>query len=146
MFAGLPGIGVGTLYYVLVALWMPIRELGSVVRGTSSLSRWRLIGTQIFYASGIIASIAAADRIMMWSLHIQTKTSVGPARWIYDGFKNNAPQSILAAPIMASVVLLAVVLLAVQLMRLYVKVASRPAPAPARVAPGINTESVEFAE
>ena len=29
MFAGLPGIGVGTLFYVLAALWMPIPRVAS---------------------------------------------------------------------------------------------------------------------
>ena len=32
MFAGLPGIGVGTLFYVLTALWMPIRESVRLVK------------------------------------------------------------------------------------------------------------------
>ena len=31
MFAGLPGIGVGTLFYVLAVLWMPVHEMGRVV-------------------------------------------------------------------------------------------------------------------
>ena len=36
MFAGLPGIGVGTLFYVLTALWMPIPECVRLIKGTSS--------------------------------------------------------------------------------------------------------------
>lgn len=122
MFAGLPGIGVGTLFYVLIALWMPIREIAFVVRGQSSWARWRLIGVQLIFAAGIILSVAAADRLLVALLGGGQPRAVGPARWLNDGLGANAPETILAAPIMASVLLLASVLLAVQLARLVINV------------------------
>ena len=118
MFAGLPGIGVGTLFYVLIALWMPIREIAFVVRGTSTWARWRLIATQLVFASGIVASVAAADQLLLWMLGGGTPRAVGPARWINQELGVQAPDSVLAAPIMASLLLLGAVLLAVQLARL----------------------------
>jgi len=124
MFAGLPGIGVGTLFYVLMALWMPIREIGFVVRGRSSLARWRLIGTQLVFAAGIVASVATADHLVLRMLGGKAR-SVGPARWLHHELGGWAPESILAAPIMASLLLLGAVLLAVQVARLVARLPAR---------------------
>jgi hypothetical protein len=118
MFAGMPGIGVGTLFYVLIAIWMPIREIAVVAQGRSSWARWRLIGVQLVYASGIIASVALADRMLLWMLGGGRSRDVGPARWLNDQLGAHAPQSILAAPIATSFILLAAVLLTVQILRM----------------------------
>jgi hypothetical protein len=117
MFAGLPGIGVGTLFYVLMALWMPVREIGALARGRSSWARWRLIGTQFCFAMGIVGSIAIADRVLVWVLGGGSPRAVGPARWLNDELGMHAPQSILAAPITASLILLAAILLAIEIVR-----------------------------
>ena len=124
MFAGLPGIGVGTLFYVLAALWMPLRECPRLLRGTSSVARWRVIGVQFCFALSIIASIALADRALSWMLGSGSPTSINPARLINEGFAARAPQSILAAPIAASLLLLAGVLVATELLRLVTVVRS----------------------
>ncbi len=121
MFAGLPGIGVGTLFYVLIALWMPVREIGALVAGRSSLERWRLIGTQLLFAVGIVGSIAIADRVLVWVLGGGSPRAVGPARWLNDELGMHAPQSILAAPITASLILLGAVLLVVEIARVVVR-------------------------
>ena len=118
MFAGLPGIGVGTLFYILAALWMPFHELGRVVRGTSSAARWRRIAVQWGYAFSIMASIFFADRVMLLLLGEYTPGSVGPAHLLHGELGARAPQSVLAAPMTASLILLAVVLVAVELFRL----------------------------
>ena len=118
MFAGLPGIGVGTLFYVLSALWMPLRELGALVRGESSLERWRLIAVQFCFAISIIASVAAADRMLALSLGRKSVESVNPAGLLNQEIAGLAPESVLAAPIMASLLLLAGVLVIVEGMRI----------------------------
>ena len=125
MFAGLPGIGVGTLFYVLAALWMPVREIPRLLTGTSSVARWRVIGAQFCFALGIIASIALADRALSWMLGLESPTSLNPARLIHEGFAARAPQSILAAPITASLLLLAAVLLITELLRLVTNARSK---------------------
>lgn len=116
MFAGLPGIGVGTLFYILTALWMPVREIGATLRGRSTRARWRLIAIEIVFAAGIIASIASADWILTHSFGL-TGSGMGPARWIHDQIGSRAPQSILAAPLAASLLLLAAVLIVVEVSR-----------------------------
>jgi hypothetical protein len=43
MFAGLPGTGIGGIYYLLIALWMPIREISQRIRKKGYPSRLRFI-------------------------------------------------------------------------------------------------------
>jgi hypothetical protein len=57
MTAGLPGTGIGGIFYLLLAFIMPVHELYLVCRGRSSWSRWRLIGVQLANASGIVGSL-----------------------------------------------------------------------------------------
>jgi hypothetical protein len=118
MFAGLPGIGVGTLFYVLTALWMPIHECGRLLKGESSLERWRLIGVQYCFAITIIASVALADRVIMLILASEAPESMNPARLLNEELAVRAPDSVFAAPVTASLLLLAGVLLTIEIMRL----------------------------
>jgi hypothetical protein len=118
MFAGIPGIGVGTLFYVLTALWMPFPELIRLMRGRSSAARWRLIAVQFAFATSIISSIALAERALIWALGADTPASPNPARLLNEGFTALSPESIFAAPIIASLILLGSVVLTVEALRL----------------------------
>jgi len=53
MIAGLPGTGIGGLYYVLSALWMPIRQL---THGTDK-TQWKLIGRQLAIAACVVVTM-----------------------------------------------------------------------------------------
>jgi hypothetical protein len=117
MFAGLPGIGVGTLFYVLMAFWMPVRELPRVIQGTSSLATWKIIVRQIFYAVSIIVTVMFAERVLLAVLGVSSVKPFSPATWLHSELGTHATGSILAAPIMASVLLLATVLIFVELLR-----------------------------
>jgi hypothetical protein len=117
MFAGLPGIGVGTLFYVLMALWMPVRELPRVIQGTSSFATWKIIVRQIFYAVSIIVTVMFAERVLLAVLGVSSVKPFSPATWLHSELGTHATGSILAAPIMASVLLLATVLIFVELLR-----------------------------
>jgi flagellar biosynthesis protein FlhB len=117
MFAGLPGIGVGTLFYVLTALWMPVKELGRVLRGDFSAARWRLVITQLCFALSIIASIAIADRVLAIALADRSVSNINPARIVNDTFAAQAPTSFWAAPVAASLLLLVAVLLFTEFLR-----------------------------
>jgi hypothetical protein len=123
MFAGLPGIGVGTLFYVLTALWMPFYETAMVVSGRSSLARWRLIATQLVYAFSVVVSIMIADRVLMWVMGGMAPHAFSPARLLNRELGARAPHSIMAAPIVASIILLGGVLIIVEVSRMYHQVA-----------------------
>ena len=116
MFAGLPGIGVGTLFYVLAAFWMPLREIPRVMRGSSSVAAWRLIMLQLVHATGILVTVVIAERFLLWMLGGSVQP-FSPASFINGELSERGDASIFAAPIMASLVLLALVLLAVELLR-----------------------------
>lgn len=55
--AGLPGTGLGGLFYVVLALVMPLVELYRTARGRGSRDRWRQVGTQFALACGILVSV-----------------------------------------------------------------------------------------
>jgi hypothetical protein len=55
--AGLPGTGLGGLFYVLLALCMPIVELHATWQGRSSAARWRQVGVQFALACAIVAAV-----------------------------------------------------------------------------------------
>lgn len=60
MTAGLPGTGLGGLFYLILSLLMPLRELYLTARGRSSRARWRFVLTQLAIALGIIAAMVAS--------------------------------------------------------------------------------------
>ena len=57
MTAGLPGTGIGGLFYMLMVVLMPFRELGMVVRGRSTWARWRLIAKSVGILTAVIAGL-----------------------------------------------------------------------------------------
>jgi hypothetical protein len=118
MFAGLPGIGVGTLFYVLLAFAMPFTELIQLVRGQSSVARWVRIAVQLFHSICIVLSIMVAERVLMFMLGQAGPESLHPARLLNRELAGRAPQSILAAPIIASLLILGGVLLTVEVLRM----------------------------
>ncbi len=66
MNAGIPGIGLGGLFFVLSAFLMLFIEIVRTLQGRSSLKRWRLVGRQSGLAGGIVAATVA----MLWMLEI----------------------------------------------------------------------------
>jgi len=60
---GLPGTGIGGLFYLLAALLLPLVELSRTVRGRGSLRRWGLVMRQAMIALGIILAIWATTWI-----------------------------------------------------------------------------------
>lgn len=128
MFAGLPGIGVGTLFYILTALWMPFPELVRLARGRSSAARWRLITMQVCFALSIVASIALAERVLLWILGQKTPPSLNPTRLLHEGFAALSPESMLAAPMTAAIIVLAAVLLFVEIVRVVYRLSTQDSP------------------
>lgn len=57
MNAGLPGTGIGGVFYLLSALWMPFHEIHKTLGKKNQPQRTRLILVQVSLALGIIAGI-----------------------------------------------------------------------------------------
>lgn len=64
MTVGIPGTGLGGLFYFVLVAAMPFHEAWRTVRGRSSLSRWRHVG---FHAS-MAFSMLAVMWIEAWCL------------------------------------------------------------------------------
>jgi len=54
MTAGLPGIGIGGIFYLFCAFAMPFIELANTFRGKSSVKRWKIVGLQFNFAATIV--------------------------------------------------------------------------------------------
>ena len=57
MTVGLPGVGLGGIFYLVSALTMPVRELVRTLRRESSRARWRLVARQWTLAAGIVVAM-----------------------------------------------------------------------------------------
>ena len=68
MSPGLPGTGIGGLFYILSALWMPVCELWRRWRGAAP-RQWPLVARQFAIAVGVVAVMTgvfwALDTVMM---------------------------------------------------------------------------------
>ena len=59
MNAGLPGTGIGGLFYLVTALLMPAVEMVRTLRGRSSVARWRIVLRQVTLALGVLGGLWA---------------------------------------------------------------------------------------
>ena len=82
---GLPGAGIGGLYYILSALWMPICELWRRREGHAP-GRWPLVAQQFGIAVGIIVAMSGAfwalDTVLMLKLVAAHAAGQMHAMWI----------------------------------------------------------------
>jgi len=82
---GLPGAGIGGLFYILSALWMPICELWRRRQGNAP-GRWPLVAQQFGIAVGIIVAMSgvfwALDTVLMLKLVAAHAAGQMHAMWI----------------------------------------------------------------
>ena len=64
MNAGLPGIGISGVFYILSALAMPLAEVGRVVTGRPRRSPWASVLTHWAIAVGMVAAIYGSGRLL----------------------------------------------------------------------------------
>ncbi|HKG94375.1 MAG TPA: hypothetical protein VKA84_20855 [Gemmatimonadaceae bacterium] len=127
MTAGLPGAGIGGLFYLLSALLMPVRSLHRALTGGEP--RWRLALRQAALAAGVLGGIWATG----WLLGVVVKHA-GAAAALGTAGRPDAPNVVRTGALLFSFGTLAAVLAAVQLARLAV---GRRAPAAPGLAPTI---------
>jgi hypothetical protein len=65
MNAGLPGLGLGGLFFILTALLAPAIELARTIRGRSSAAAWATVGRQFAIAVAMIAAIELTLRVAL---------------------------------------------------------------------------------
>jgi hypothetical protein len=66
---GLPGTGIGGLFYTLTALWMPVCEIWRRYQGGAT-RRWSLVATQFAIAAGVVAATAGVFWVLDTTLFL----------------------------------------------------------------------------
>ena len=76
MTVGLPGVGIGGIFYLASALLMPLRELGRALRRDSGERRWGVVIRQSAIAVGILAALWGTGwllgRLLLQTPHISS--------------------------------------------------------------------------
>jgi hypothetical protein len=127
MSAGLPGLGLGGLFFILSALFAPVVELRRTLRGESSVASWRRVGRQFTLAVAMIVAVDLALRLTFVALGA---TGLGESR---DGGVTVLP----LLPIGITAGLLATVLAGAKAWQLAASARSRGLP-PLSVPPGLR--------
>jgi len=80
MTAGLPGSGIGGLYYLALVVVMPFREIWLTLRGRSSAARWRFVARSLGLAVGIVLALYGTSWLVREGFELLIATDVfGPA-------------------------------------------------------------------
>jgi hypothetical protein len=82
MTAGLPGAGIGGLFYFCLVFLMPVRELYLTARGRSSLARWKAVLFQCTIVFGIFASLWGEAWCLKSGAEWLRNTDTWFGRWI----------------------------------------------------------------
>ncbi len=133
MTVGLPGTGIGGLFYLLLVLFMPLRETFRVLRGRGDLRRWRTIGGKLALAGGILAALWLEGWVLFEVFGLRQDSLAASAG-------ASAEQAALAARAasFATLASLGLVLVALAVLRLLV---GRPLPGVLRCGAGRSTNA-----
>ena len=110
MTAGMPGTGIGGLFYLLSALLMPVRELWRAMCGRSSAEQRRNVLRQCLLSAGILGALSVTGMLL----------------GLIPGIAADAPQNanralrvFYVAPVVVAFTTLVAVLVAVEVARLF---------------------------
>jgi hypothetical protein len=119
MTVGLPGTGIGGLFYLLLVLVMPLREMLRILCGRGDVRRWRTIGGTLALAAGILTALWLEAWVLV---EILRQNSLGTTA-------GASAERIARAASFATLASLGVVLVALAFLRLLVR---RPLPSARR--------------
>src|SRR5919106_471672 len=119
MSAGLPGLGLGGLFFVLLALLAPFVELIRTTRGRSSVAAWRAVGRQFALALTMVAAVELTLRLLY-----ALADATGPA----GALSERSPTVLALRPIGITLGLLACVLATAKAMQLIATIRARGRP------------------
>jgi len=120
MIAGIPGTGIGGIYYILLALLMPVHEACLTVTGGSSWRRWGVVGMQVVHALGIMGAVYG----MGWLL----AQGVNALRLVPAGRGQQLTNLVAATSAHTAILALGFVLLVVYTLRWTVRAPAAPEP------------------
>lgn len=144
MTAGIPGTGITAIFYLLLVLLMPVRELYLMLRGRSRPGRWRVILTQSALAWGIVALLWGEGWVLGRLFVAPAAPAAGAGRW--EVLTHNL---ITVSALGVALATFIMVVLLIHLLRLLVGrpvPASSPAPASPPAAAGLPEDLPEDLE
>jgi hypothetical protein len=120
--AGLPGTGLGGIFYILVVGWMLLRELFLLLRNMSSAARWRKVAPLTFLAVAIVGAL--------WCEGLVLREVIGltPVSSTFLPSHIRALDSLVPALAIAPFAVLASLLLGLQLAALWMRAGRAAAP------------------
>lgn len=116
MIAGIPGVGINGVFYLLLALLMPVREAWRTVTGRSSVARWRFVLTQTATAAGVLLALAAEYWLITRGLDFLHRQAA--PNTVVAAITAADPQAVAPGIAMAPFIALGAVMLSVQALRL----------------------------
>jgi hypothetical protein len=117
--AGLPGLGLGGLFFVLSALLAPFVELIRTARGRSSVAAWRAVCRQFALALTMVAAV---------ELTLRSLCTLADATGLAGPLSDRSPTVLALLPIGITLGLLACVLAAAKTMQLIATIGTRGQP------------------
>ncbi len=124
MTPGLPGTGIGGLFYLLLVLFMPLREVFRIQRGRGDRFRWRVIGAMLGLAGGILAALWLEAWVLFKVLGLRELSFLAS-----PGISAEQAARLARAASVATLASLGLVMVALTVMRLLVR---RPRPSALR--------------
>ena len=123
MIAGLPITGIGGIFYLLLALFMPVREFWMLVTGRSCLENWKMIGRQLLAQTGVVVTVAL--QAMLITKLAPSATSVSNEALGMTGidtFSKSQTAGLIAGSTLMAIITLGIVFLIVRCLQLYFQI------------------------
>lgn len=127
MFAGLPGAGIGGLFYLISALALPVRALARAIRGHPMGLTPGAVLRQVLIALGILAGIWATG----WLLGLMVAPGLVPppsSSRVLRAIPGASANVVRIAAVLVGFATLGIVLLSVEVARLVVRRSVRRSP------------------
>ena len=120
MTVGLPGTGIGGIFYLLLAICMPIRESVRTIKRRTNLRRWGFIALQLLFVLGVVAAMWSElwllNRLLIWTWG--TLKIHGPLLIMQQTFRQTKLMALASAS--ASFLSLALVIAGMHILRFFV--------------------------
>lgn len=118
MIAGLPGTGIGGIFYLFLALWMPMNETIDIIRGFANSEHRQMVKRQLFLTLCVILAVIVTSWLAGWLAIVILSGIHGSASAKSDTAVENFLQ---VAPIVLTSLTLLAVILAIHGLRLIMR-------------------------
>lgn len=130
MITGLPGTGIGGVFYILLALWMPARELWRAANGRRDQEKRRIMRTQGVLTVFMVPAILAAGWAAGWLFWALVPHAISASAGATSAGSSAALRNVLRLwPVLLTLATLAFVYLALRAVQAVLR---RRAPRPRR--------------